>query len=102
MDSKGYRIPLAYLLCTVGGLISALKIDKLSFLITGAPIEDFLSSISFIITFSAKKNIFSFFVLLKEMTRNSRLAGSTGGDDDYDFSWKIFTAWDYMIGKGFS
>ena len=34
---------------------------------------------------------------LKEMTKNSRMAGSTGGDDDFEFSWKIFTAWDYMI-----
>ena len=25
------------------------------------------------------------------------MAGSTGGDDDFEFSWKIFTAWDYMI-----
>ena len=33
----------------------------------------------------------------KEMTKNSRMAGSTGGDDDFEFSWKIFTAWDYMI-----
>ena len=31
------------------------------------------------------------------MTKNSRMAGSTGGDDDFEFSWKIFTAWDYMI-----
>ena len=31
------------------------------------------------------------------MTKNSRLAGSTGGDDDFEFSWKIFTAWDFMI-----
>ena len=31
------------------------------------------------------------------MTKNSRLAGSAGGDDDFEFSWKIFTAWDFMI-----
>jgi len=53
------------------------------------------------LVFQRVENIFSFFVLLKEMTRNSRLAGSTGGDDDYDFSWKIFTAWDYMIDMEF-
>jgi len=41
--------------------------------------------------------VLSFFILLKEMTKNSRLAGSTGSDDDFEFSWKIFTAWDYMI-----
>ena len=35
--------------------------------------------------------------MLREMTKNSRLAGSTGGDDDFEFSWKIFTAWDFMI-----
>ena len=60
-DNKGYRIPLAYLTCTVGSLV------------------------------------YSFFFMLREMTKNSRLAGSTGGDDDFEFSWKIFTAWDFMI-----
>ena len=59
--NKGYRIPLAYLTCTVGSLV------------------------------------YSFFFMLREMTKNSRLAGSTGGDDDFEFSWKIFTAWDFMI-----
>ena len=61
IGSKGYRIPLAYLTCTVGSLV------------------------------------YSFFFMLREMTKNSRLAGSTGGDDDFEFSWKIFTAWDFMI-----
>jgi len=41
--------------------------------------------------------VWSFFFLLREMTKNSRLAGSAGGDDDFEFSWKIFTAWDFMI-----
>ena len=29
--------------------------------------------------------------------KNSRLTSSTGGDDDFEFSWKIFTAWDFKI-----
>ncbi len=32
------------------------------------------------------------------MAENSRIAKGGGEDDQYSFSWKIFTSWDYMIG----
>uniref|UniRef100_UPI00358DF7A7 transmembrane channel-like protein 1 n=1 Tax=Myxine glutinosa TaxID=7769 RepID=UPI00358DF7A7 len=42
---------------------------------------------------------YSFMVLIREMARN--VNESTGGDSDenFTFSWKIFTSWDYLIGN---
>nr|XP_058928700.1 transmembrane channel-like protein 1 isoform X2 [Kogia breviceps] len=41
---------------------------------------------------------YSFLVVLKEMTKN---IGDDGGGDDnsFNFSWKVFTSWDYLIGN---
>ncbi|XP_059780883.1 transmembrane channel-like protein 1 isoform X1 [Balaenoptera ricei] len=41
---------------------------------------------------------YSFLVVLKAMTKN---IGDDGGGDDntFNFSWKVFTSWDYLIGN---
>ncbi|XP_028349678.1 transmembrane channel-like protein 1 isoform X2 [Physeter macrocephalus] len=41
---------------------------------------------------------YSFVVVLKEMTKN---IGDDGGGDDnsFNFSWKVFSSWDYLIGN---
>jgi len=33
------------------------------------------------------------------MAENSRLSKLTEKEDEYDFSWKLFTGWDFMIGN---
>ncbi|XP_053687325.1 transmembrane channel-like protein [Sabethes cyaneus] len=42
--------------------------------------------------------IYSFVATLKKMAKNSRMSKLSSKDDDYVFSWKLFTGWDYMIG----
>ncbi|XP_055598956.1 transmembrane channel-like protein isoform X2 [Uranotaenia lowii] len=42
--------------------------------------------------------IYSFVATLKKMARNSRMSKLSSKDDEYIFSWKLFTGWDYMIG----
>nr|XP_019592278.1 PREDICTED: transmembrane channel-like protein 1 isoform X2 [Rhinolophus sinicus] len=40
---------------------------------------------------------YSFLVVLKAMTQN---IGDDGGDDNtFNFSWKVFTSWDFLIGN---
>ncbi|ELV10644.1 Transmembrane channel-like protein 2, partial [Tupaia chinensis] len=41
---------------------------------------------------------YSFLVVLRAMTKN---IGDDGGGDDntFNFSWKVFTSWDYLIGN---
>lgn len=33
------------------------------------------------------------------MAKNSRLSKLTEKEDEYIFSWKLFTGWDFMIGN---
>lgn len=33
------------------------------------------------------------------MAENSRMSKLSSKDDECIFSWKLFTGWDYMIGK---
>ncbi|XP_038308248.1 transmembrane channel-like protein 1 isoform X2 [Canis lupus familiaris] len=41
---------------------------------------------------------YSFLVVLKAMTKN--ISDDGGGDDNtFNFSWKVFTSWDYLIGN---
>lgn len=32
------------------------------------------------------------------MAKNSRMSKLSSKEDEYIFSWKLFTGWDYMIG----
>ncbi|XP_012412983.1 transmembrane channel-like protein 1 [Trichechus manatus latirostris] len=40
---------------------------------------------------------YSFVVVLKAMTQN--IGEDGGGDDNFKFSWMVFTSWDYLIGN---
>ncbi|XP_041374249.1 transmembrane channel-like protein 3 [Gigantopelta aegis] len=42
---------------------------------------------------------FSFIVVLKTMAGNSRQSRMSTKDENFTFSWKLFTDWDYMIGN---
>ncbi|OAD52417.1 Transmembrane channel-like protein 3 [Eufriesea mexicana] len=43
--------------------------------------------------------IYSFVAILRKMAENSRLSKLTEKEDEYIFSWKLFTGWDFMIGN---
>uniref|UniRef100_A0A6I8RTN3 Transmembrane channel-like protein n=1 Tax=Xenopus tropicalis TaxID=8364 RepID=A0A6I8RTN3_XENTR len=42
---------------------------------------------------------YSFITLLRKMAKNSRLSMASASDENYTFCWKIFCAWDYLIGN---
>uniref|UniRef100_T1JR72 Exostosin GT47 domain-containing protein n=1 Tax=Tetranychus urticae TaxID=32264 RepID=T1JR72_TETUR len=42
---------------------------------------------------------FSFFCILHKMTQNARNNRIGSKDDEYVFTWKLFTGWDFMIGN---
>ncbi|KAM5171886.1 transmembrane channel-like protein 3 [Mantella aurantiaca] len=42
---------------------------------------------------------YSFITLLRKMAKNSRLSLASASDENYTFSWRIFCAWDYLIGN---
>ncbi|KAM9311891.1 transmembrane channel-like protein 3 [Gastrophryne carolinensis] len=42
---------------------------------------------------------YSFITLLRKMARNSRMSMASASDENYTFCWRIFCAWDYLIGN---
>ncbi|XP_035985042.1 transmembrane channel-like protein 3 isoform X1 [Fundulus heteroclitus] len=42
---------------------------------------------------------YSFIVLLRKMAKNSRLSLASASDENFTFCWRIFCAWDYLIGN---
>ncbi|XP_077003623.1 transmembrane channel-like protein 3 [Tamandua tetradactyla] len=42
---------------------------------------------------------YSFIILLKKMAKNSRTSLATASSDSYTFCWRVFCAWDYLIGS---
>ncbi|XP_018620520.1 transmembrane channel-like protein 3 [Scleropages formosus] len=42
---------------------------------------------------------YSFLVLLRKMAKNSRLSLVSASDENYTFCWRVFCAWDYLIGN---
>ncbi|XP_072516715.1 transmembrane channel-like protein 3 [Salminus brasiliensis] len=42
---------------------------------------------------------YSFITLLRKMAKNSRLSLASASDENYTFCWRIFCAWDYLIGN---
>ncbi|XP_005989703.1 transmembrane channel-like protein 3 [Latimeria chalumnae] len=42
---------------------------------------------------------YSFIVLLRKMARNSRLSLASTSDENFTFCWRVFCAWDYLIGN---
>ncbi|XP_061102863.1 transmembrane channel-like protein 3 [Conger conger] len=42
---------------------------------------------------------YSFIILLRKMARNSRLSLASASDENYTFCWRLFCAWDYLIGN---
>ncbi|XP_070256811.1 transmembrane channel-like protein 3 [Myotis yumanensis] len=42
---------------------------------------------------------YSFITVLKKMAKNSRLSLASASSDNYTFCWRVFCAWDYLIGN---
>ncbi|XP_075208545.1 transmembrane channel-like protein 2-A [Anomaloglossus baeobatrachus] len=42
---------------------------------------------------------YSLIVVIRTMAKNINESTSDGDDDNFTFSWKIFTSWDYLIGN---
>ncbi|KAL8619217.1 hypothetical protein ACOMHN_049999 [Nucella lapillus] len=42
---------------------------------------------------------YSFIVVLKKMASNSRQSRMSNKDEQFTFSWKLYTDWDYMVGN---
>ncbi|KAG7220820.1 hypothetical protein INR49_017787, partial [Caranx melampygus] len=41
---------------------------------------------------------YSFIILLRKMAKNSRLSLASASDENFTFCWRVFCAWDYLIG----
>ncbi|KFP98805.1 Transmembrane channel-like 2, partial [Haliaeetus albicilla] len=42
---------------------------------------------------------YSLMVVIRSMARNANESTADGDDDNFIFSWKMFTSWDYLIGN---
>ncbi|KAI4829804.1 hypothetical protein KUCAC02_001469, partial [Chaenocephalus aceratus] len=42
---------------------------------------------------------YSFIVLLRKMAKNSRMSLASASDENFTFCWRVFCAWDYLIGN---
>ncbi|XP_077418932.1 transmembrane channel-like protein 3 isoform X8 [Vanacampus margaritifer] len=42
---------------------------------------------------------YSFIILLRRMAKNSRLSLASASDENFTFCWRVFCAWDYLIGN---
>ncbi|EHB07856.1 Transmembrane channel-like protein 3 [Heterocephalus glaber] len=42
---------------------------------------------------------YSFVILLKKMAKNSRTSLASASNENYTFCWRVFCAWDYLIGN---
>ncbi|KAL2790965.1 transmembrane channel-like protein 3 [Daubentonia madagascariensis] len=42
---------------------------------------------------------YSFIILLKKMAKNSRTSLASVSNENYTFCWRVFCAWDYLIGN---
>ncbi|XP_006142718.1 transmembrane channel-like protein 3 [Tupaia chinensis] len=42
---------------------------------------------------------YSFIILLKKMAKNSRTSLASASNENYTFCWRVFCAWDYLIGN---
>ncbi|XP_004623544.1 transmembrane channel-like protein 3 [Octodon degus] len=42
---------------------------------------------------------YSFVILLKKMAKNSRTSLASASSENYTFCWRVFCAWDYLIGN---
>ncbi|VCX36946.1 unnamed protein product [Gulo gulo] len=42
---------------------------------------------------------YSFIILLRKMAKNSRTSLASASNEDYTFCWRVFCAWDYLIGN---
>uniref|UniRef100_A0A8C8XIA3 Transmembrane channel-like protein n=1 Tax=Panthera leo TaxID=9689 RepID=A0A8C8XIA3_PANLE len=42
---------------------------------------------------------YSFIILLKKMAKNSRTSLARASNENYTFCWRVFCAWDYLIGN---
>ncbi|XP_028999427.1 transmembrane channel-like protein 3 [Betta splendens] len=42
---------------------------------------------------------YSFIILLRKMAKNSRLSLASTSDENFTFCWRVFCAWDYLIGN---
>ncbi|XP_070532227.1 transmembrane channel-like protein 1 isoform X2 [Ptychodera flava] len=41
----------------------------------------------------------TFIIILRKMAKNARMSKMTSPQDQFTFSWKLFTGWDFMIGN---
>ncbi|TNN75623.1 Transmembrane channel-like protein 3 [Liparis tanakae] len=42
---------------------------------------------------------YSFIIVLRKMAKNSRLSLASASDENFTFCWRVFCAWDYLIGN---